>query len=244
LAIPVCLLGASPVERDRIGGINSTGFGLCEMSKQSFETRQRLINAACQLFGEYEYNDVSTRMIAEKAQVNLGGIHYYFGSKENLYEEVLKVTFNQGRALTVEKLLEENPSLLDTPAGKSHAIYQIVLDLFKRHFVRENWKRKLILRELFEPSPLYLKVLENINDEQVEHLIRFYFMLAPHGTFIDACTWIAFPDSLSLYHLATRKLTERILSSEFLEELYQNTFKSTIRAMILLLDLPVPDILK
>lgn len=50
--------------------------------------RQRLLDAALRLFAEQGYDKTSTREIAEAAEVNLGGIAYYFGDKASLYRAV------------------------------------------------------------------------------------------------------------------------------------------------------------
>jgi AcrR family transcriptional regulator len=49
------------------------------------DTRQRLIEAALKIFGEYGFEGASTRMLADKAGANLAAIPYHFGSKEGLY---------------------------------------------------------------------------------------------------------------------------------------------------------------
>lgn len=55
---------------------------------------ERLLNAAKVCFLEVDYHQVSTRRIAEVAQVNVSMIRYYFGSKEGLYEEMIRHTLN------------------------------------------------------------------------------------------------------------------------------------------------------
>lgn len=49
------------------------------------ETRQRIIDAAIQLFGEHGFNGASTRDIATAAGVNAPALQYYFENKEGLY---------------------------------------------------------------------------------------------------------------------------------------------------------------
>lgn len=51
---------------------------------------ERLLLAAKQFFLADEYHEVSTRRIAEAAQVNVSMIRYYFGNKEGLYEEMIR----------------------------------------------------------------------------------------------------------------------------------------------------------
>lgn len=54
--------------------------------------RSRLLRAAMDCFLADEYHKVTTRQIAAKAQANVSMIRYYFGSKEGLYEEMIRET--------------------------------------------------------------------------------------------------------------------------------------------------------
>ncbi|WP_428773071.1 TetR/AcrR family transcriptional regulator [Vibrio sp.] len=54
--------------------------------------RQRLIENARQLFTSTAYHKVSMRRVAEQAGVNSALVHYYFGSKEGLFEAMLRET--------------------------------------------------------------------------------------------------------------------------------------------------------
>lgn len=52
---------------------------------RSIETRERLVEAAIELFGLIGFDGTSTRAIASKAGASLGAIPYHFKTKENLY---------------------------------------------------------------------------------------------------------------------------------------------------------------
>jgi len=54
-------------------------------SKTQPDARERLIQAGIDIFAEYGFNATTTRMLADKARVNLSAIPYYFRSKEGLY---------------------------------------------------------------------------------------------------------------------------------------------------------------
>ena len=54
--------------------------------------RERLLKAALDCFLADEYQNVTTRQIAENANANISMIRYYFGNKEGLYEEMIKET--------------------------------------------------------------------------------------------------------------------------------------------------------
>lgn len=55
---------------------------------------ERLLAAAKACFLADDYHQVSTRRIADVAQVNVSMIRYYFGSKEGLYEDMIRHTLN------------------------------------------------------------------------------------------------------------------------------------------------------
>jgi len=52
------------------------------------ETRQALLDAAEELFAEHGIDGTSLRAITRHAGANVAAIHYYFGSKEGLVQEV------------------------------------------------------------------------------------------------------------------------------------------------------------
>ena len=49
------------------------------------ETKKKLVEAGLELFARFSFDGVSTRTLAQHAQVNLAAIQYYFGGKEGLY---------------------------------------------------------------------------------------------------------------------------------------------------------------
>lgn len=63
-------------------------------SCQAEPVRQRLLESARQAFTNDDYHNVTTRRIAESAEANVSMIRYYFGSKEGLYEAVIRETLN------------------------------------------------------------------------------------------------------------------------------------------------------
>lgn len=49
------------------------------------ETRNRILEGAIDVFGEFGFDGASTRVLATRAQSNMAAIQYYFGSKLDLY---------------------------------------------------------------------------------------------------------------------------------------------------------------
>jgi AcrR family transcriptional regulator len=62
------------------------------MSVNEQPVQQRLIQAALDCFLGDEYHKVTTRQIATAADTSIAMIRYYFGSKEGLYEEMIRQT--------------------------------------------------------------------------------------------------------------------------------------------------------
>jgi len=100
--------------------------------------RQQLLAAARGLFAQQGYDAISIRKVAEAAQVNPAMIHYYFGSKQGLYEAMLADTF----APLIERLGTVLASADDADAlGNFFKLYM--------HTLGANpWMPPLILREV------------------------------------------------------------------------------------------------
>ena len=89
--------------------------------------KEALFAAAEQLFTEKGYAAVSTRELAELADVNLGAITYHFGSKANLFVETVKRLMLQRRdAFAVLELPSEGLSAEAAAAGLCVFIRQVL----------------------------------------------------------------------------------------------------------------------
>lgn len=71
------------------------------------EVRQLLIEHARDLFVVQPYDKVSTRLVAERAGVNIAMIRYYFGNKAGLFEAMLRETLRPMQ-LQMQKLIDES----------------------------------------------------------------------------------------------------------------------------------------
>ena len=85
-------------------------------------TRQRLIDAALQVFGEFGFEGASTRMLADKADANLAAIPYHFGSKEGLYRAAAQYIVDRMAQHTAPLLEQIEHALRKGPLPRSQAL--------------------------------------------------------------------------------------------------------------------------
>lgn len=70
----------------------------------SVDTRQRVLDAACECFAQHGYGPATNNLIAEMAGVTAGSLHYHFGSKSNLFEAVCEYVYGKIVARSVHAL--------------------------------------------------------------------------------------------------------------------------------------------
>jgi TetR/AcrR family transcriptional regulator, regulator of cefoperazone and chloramphenicol sensitivity len=132
--------------------------GLSRSSERSQETRQRLIDAALDLFGAQGFEGTSTRALAEQAQVNLAAIPYHFGSKEKLYRAIASHVVGELRRHLSEPaglFSAQDPAPLAPAAARArlHVIIDRVVDVMTDQ-TSAPWAR-FIIREQQEPTAAF-----------------------------------------------------------------------------------------
>lgn len=60
-----------------------------------FNTKERILHAAEDLFAQHGFAGTSLRQVTSRADVNIAAVNYHFGSKENLVHEVFKHRMDQ-----------------------------------------------------------------------------------------------------------------------------------------------------
>ncbi|NBW50324.1 MAG: DUF1956 domain-containing protein [Betaproteobacteria bacterium] len=111
------------------------------------EARNRLLDAALQLFAEQGFAKTSIREIALAAQANVASISYYFGDKAGLYRAV----FSDPRTnppLPPEALEGTDVSLEQAIRG----LLASFLEPLKQGHVTQQQYMKLCFREMLEPT--------------------------------------------------------------------------------------------
>jgi len=71
---------------------------LAPQDLQAADTRQRLLEAACDVFASKSYRDATIAEICEKAGANIAAVNYYFRDKASLYVEAWRLAFDRSQA--------------------------------------------------------------------------------------------------------------------------------------------------
>lgn len=78
-----------------------------EISTEQSETKDRILLSAKQEFSEKGFDGARMSAIARRANINQALIHYYFKSKENLYEQVLQRLFNLEQKTRITNIIDK-----------------------------------------------------------------------------------------------------------------------------------------
>ncbi len=126
---------------------------------RSIATRQRLVDAAIDLFGKFGYDATSTRALAEAAGANLSAIPYHFTTKRALHLAAAQHIANM-IAHTVGPVMETfEHEIYDDALSRSHAIalLQEIITPFLTMLTSEQSDKwaQFVLREQASPSEAF-----------------------------------------------------------------------------------------
>ncbi len=129
------------------------------------DTRQKLIDAAGQVFSEKGFEATTIREICQSAGANIAAIHYHFGDKERLYIEVVKYAHCHHGAVE-----------FDWPPGcppeqKLEGMILHLLEMMLRNDA-PSWQMEIMMRELATPSVACLALVEEFISPMFSHLLE------------------------------------------------------------------------
>lgn len=134
-------------------------------STESTDTRTSLLDAAEHLFAHEGVDRASLRAITQAAGANLAAVHYHFGSKEALVQEVLGRRLNPLNRRRIE-LLNEVENAHSSPAMEDivRAFVQPTLEMVQRERGGHEFAR-FVCRTFSEPDEsLHDVVLEQFRE--------------------------------------------------------------------------------
>jgi AcrR family transcriptional regulator len=120
-------------------------------------TRERILDAALDLFGERGLTGTTVRDIAGRAKVNVAAISYHFGGKEELYRAVAETT----AGAIEERVRSRAAASIDRPPENAEAalaalehLVEAIVDVIVGP---EEMRRvaRFIIREQMQPTPAF-----------------------------------------------------------------------------------------
>lgn len=134
---------------------------------KSDKTKYALIMAGIDLFGEYGFNDTSTRMLSKKSGANISAIPYYFINKEGLYLAVIDfITERMSEPVlgTIENI-EKNIRLGKITKDMAKDNIKILLNALAKIFIESEDAKKwvlIVMREQLRPTDAFDKLYNGI----------------------------------------------------------------------------------
>lgn len=143
-----------------------------ESSKDDNSAKQRLLEAATQLFSEHGLEGTSTRDIAKAADLNISLISYYFGGKEGLYKAVILEFANRAQMRIHELMGPVDLKALDRETFKK-TMHGFISGMLPMKFASCDIQ-KILQREVIAGLPFAREVYEKVFSEILETVASFY----------------------------------------------------------------------
>jgi AcrR family transcriptional regulator len=133
------------------------------------ETRQKLLVAAGEVFAEKGFWEATNADICEKAGVNTAAVNYHFRSKEELYVEAWKDSF--------EKSIQKHPpdSRVAPDASVQERLRGRILSFMRRISDPQTYEVDIIHKEMACPTGLLTEAIETSVEpvrQDLESLIK------------------------------------------------------------------------
>src|SRR5262249_31597409 len=124
---------------------------------RSNETRQRLLEAAAEVFADGGYRRATIAKICRRAGTNIAAVNYHFGDKQGLYAAVFE--YAQRRASTEDAAA----GAVDEAAPPEDRLRAHVATFVGRLLDprRPAWIARLLAHELIEPTQVLDRLVRN-----------------------------------------------------------------------------------
>lgn len=172
-------------------------------------TRDRLLEAAGEMFAAHGFEGVTGKEICERAGVNPAAVNYHFGGLEGLYEAVLVEA--RDRAVGREDRMF---ALFDAPIPPEQKLRMLIGQAVRAILAtgRSSWILRLVSREVTNPSDVGRRILTSIARPRVQRvraLVGEVIGLDPdHPSVALACISLAAP--LQILLIADRDLIRTV----------------------------------
>jgi len=143
-------------------------------------TKAAIINATGELAAEMGFSSVSTRTAAQRANANIGSIHYHFGGKDGLFKAVVQ----EAVAGCMQMNYFEAIDRLDDHSDRetlARVLRLIVADEIQNIFQsgRPQWQFRVIYQLMQRNDHLFDLAREQMLEPEVAAMGRFFKLIDP-----------------------------------------------------------------
>lgn len=135
------------------------------MPNSSPGPRERLLDAAGEVFADRGFDGATIREITRQAGMNVAAVNYYFRDKDELYAATLR------HAHTAAGDLPYEAESTMTPQERLHRFVENLLRRFLDP-LRPRWHGQLMAREMAQPTRIFGQVIEEAFRPKCEWLRR------------------------------------------------------------------------
>jgi AcrR family transcriptional regulator len=177
-------------------------------------TRERIAEAAGEIFAERGFDATTVRDICQRAGANVAAVNYYFGDKQRLYVDVV-VRAHRWR-MEQARLPEWSD---DTPAETKLADF--IATFFRRVLTGpdDTWHTKLVMREMANPTAACAELVQSSIRPQFEILLAILRELLPADVSAPKLRLTAFSivGQCLFYHFADPVVRNLLTTDEYSE---------------------------
>jgi TetR/AcrR family transcriptional regulator, regulator of cefoperazone and chloramphenicol sensitivity len=206
------------------------------------ESKKRLVEAGLELFARNGFDGVSTRTLANLAQVNLAAIQYYFGGKEGLYLAVARHIAETIRGWNQPVLSRiENTLSADRPGREaSFMLLCELLDHIMQRALSSQESTKwlgIFMREQIEPTDAFDILYEGVMEPFhlcLSALIARVLNIAPEDSETKLRAY-AISGQVFIFHLSRAEIRRSMAWTEFRPrelELIRRVILEQVRAIM------------
>jgi AcrR family transcriptional regulator len=144
------------------------------------DTREQILGAACRLFAEKGYRGTTVAQICRMAQANIAAVNYYFGCKENLYQQAWRHAHDQ----VLAQVHSDGGIAADRPAAER--LRGRIRAGLQRAMLGDAVEFRIMRNEMASPTGLLRQVIEDTihpTRQATQAILRE--LLGPQATDLD-----------------------------------------------------------
>lgn len=177
--------------------------------------REKIITAARTVFSDRGYHGASVNLIATEAGVNKALLFYYFHSKRNLYQEIIREVFDNFR---------ENVTITNEPSPRVEDRFREIIGLYVKEFSRNRDITKIIIREFIGLGVGMIKDLVQFEKQTRQPLVDIISEGIERKVFRNVNPNIAAGSIIGILHMFYRHpfdLSQGMTDEEKLEQILE-----------------------